>query len=174
MLPFLPTLFCRFFGARRYYIMLCGLNGCHFFCDMIKYKRMESDKINALNPVTLAYIGDAVFSLFVRTRVLANAEYKSGELNKRVNSFVNAVAQSAMLEKIIPELTDDEKDVVRRGRNCHTPAKAKNTGLMDYKRATALEALFGWLYLTEQTERLNSLQTMCMNINAYNDVKKER
>lgn len=118
--------------------------------------------MNTLNPVTLAYIGDAVFSLFVRTRVVASADYKANELNHRVNACVKAVAQSAMLEHILPQLTDEEKDVIRRGRNCHTPAKAKNAGLMDYKRATALEALFGWLYLHKEYERLEQLETLCV------------
>ena len=125
---------------------------------------MESDKINSLNSVTLAYIGDAVFSLYVRTRVVESAEFRSGELNSRVNSFVKATAQSAMLEKIAGELTDEEQDVVRRGRNCHTPAKAKNTSLSDYKRATALEALFGWLYLKGNTERLEHLEKLCTGL----------
>ena len=123
---------------------------------------MEQEKINALSPVTLAYIGDAVFSLYVRTCVLERAEYKPNEITSKVNFFVKAVSQSVMLEKILPLLTDEEKDVVRRGRNCHTPSKAKNAGLMEYKRATALEALFGWLYLRGETERLEYLEGECL------------
>lgn len=123
---------------------------------------MNDDRRNALNSVTLAYVGDAVFSLFVRTAAVERAELKAGDLNRAVNGCVKAVAQSAMLEKLLPVLTEAEQDVVRRGRNCHTPAKAKNAGLMDYKRATALEALFGWLYLGGQTERLEELERMCI------------
>lgn len=124
---------------------------------------MDSEKINALNSVTLAYVGDAVFSLYVRTRIIESGDYRAGELNGRVNAFVKATAQSAMLEKVTEYLTDEEKDVVRRGRNCHTPAKAKNTGLMDYKRATALEALIGWLYLKGYNKRLEEIENLCMN-----------
>lgn len=123
---------------------------------------MEQERINALSPVTLAYIGDAVFSLYVRMRVLECAEYKPNEINAKVNSFVKAVSQAVMLEKISPLLTEEERDVVRRGRNCHTPSKAKNAGLMEYKRATALEALFGWLYLREDIERLEYLENECI------------
>ncbi len=123
---------------------------------------MENEKINALNSVTLAYVGDAVFSLFVRTFMLERAEYRSRELNAKVNACVKATAQSAMLEALLPFLSDEEKDVVRRARNCHTPAKAKNAGLMDYKRATALEALFGWLYLRGERLRLEELETLCL------------
>ena len=124
---------------------------------------MNNERINELNPVTLAYIGDAVFSLFAREFVLNSAEYKSHELNVKVNSLVKAQSQSQMLENVLNILTEQEKDVVRRGRNCHTPAKAKNAGLMDYKRATALEALIGWLYLGGQTERLNEIMLACVN-----------
>ena len=123
---------------------------------------MEDERITALNSVTLAYVGDAVFSLFVRKAAVEKAELRAGDLNRAVNGCVKAVAQSAMLEKILPMLSEREKDVVRRGRNCHTPAKAKNAGLMDYKRATALEALFGWLYLSGQTERLEELEAVCI------------
>lgn len=123
---------------------------------------MERERVNSLNAVTLAYIGDAVFSLFVRAHVVESAEYRTDECNRKVTALVRATAQSAMLEAILPELNEEERDVARRGRNCHTPAKAKNTGIMDYKRATALEALFGWLYLRGDTARLTELETKCV------------
>ncbi len=124
---------------------------------------MEQEKINSLNPVTLAYIGDAVFSLYARMHVLESAEYRTGEFNKKVDSLVKATAQSAMLEAVLPQLSEEEKDVVRRGRNSRTPAKAKNSGLMDYKRATALEALLGWLYLKGDIKRLETLEKACVD-----------
>lgn len=127
-----------------------------------------------MNPVTLAYIGDAVFSLFVRTRMLEKAEYRSRELNAKVNACVKATAQSAMLEAVLPVLSDEEKDVARRARNCHTPAKAKNAGLMDYKRATALEALFGWLYLRGEIARLEELETLCISSVDAKETHKEK
>lgn len=126
---------------------------------------MDADKINSLNPVTLAYIGDAVFSLYVRLHMVEESEYKAAEVNRLVNSYVKATSQSAMLARITPLLTEEEQDVVRRGRNCHTPYKAKNAGLMDYKRATALEALFGWLYLREDFARLTELEEACIKEN---------
>ena len=123
---------------------------------------MEEERVAALNSVTLAYVGDAVFSLYVRTAAVEKAELRAADLNRVVNGCVKASAQSAMLEKITPFLTEREQDVVRRGRNCHTPAKAKNARLMDYKRATALEALLGWLYLSGQTARLEELEALCI------------
>ncbi len=125
-------------------------------------KKMEEERINALNSVTLAYVGDAVFSLFVRTAALEKAEPRTNALNRTVNGCVKAAAQSAMLEKISPLLSEREQDVVRRGRNCHTPAKAKNASLADYKRATALEALFGRLYLAGEHARLQELMQACI------------
>ena len=124
---------------------------------------MNTERITEHNPVNLASIGDAVFAWCAREFVLNSAEYKSHELNVKVNSLVKAQSQSQMLENVLNILTEQEKDVVRRGRNCHTPAKAKNAGLMDYKRATALEALIGWLYLGGQTERLNEIMLACVN-----------
>ena len=102
-----------------------------FFVRCAILETVEREKINSLGSVTLAYVGDAVFSLFVREHVVSSVEYRAGECNARVNALVKATAQSQMLEVLLPMLTDEEKDVVRRGRNCHTPAKAKNTGLMD-------------------------------------------
>ncbi len=138
------------------------------FCGVCYTEKVEREKINSLGSVTLAYIGDAVFSLFVRERVVSCAEFRAGECNARVNALVKAAAQADMLETVLPVLTEDEKDVVRRGRNCHTPAKAKNTSLTAYKRATALEALFGWLYLRGETARLQQLQEMCVNAKEQN------
>lgn len=123
---------------------------------------VEKQRVGSLNSVTLAYIGDAVFSLYVRERIVESAEFRAGECNERVNAFVKATAQAQMLDAIAPLLTQEEADVVRRGRNCHTPAKAKHTSLADYKRATALEALFGWLYLCGERARLEELECLCM------------
>lgn len=123
---------------------------------------MDIKSVGELNPVTLAYIGDAFFSLYVRTRVVEEADYKPDEATQRANSCVKATAQSAMLERIMPMLTESEADVVRRGRNCHTPQKAKNAGLADYKRATALEALIGWLYLRGESDRLREICDECV------------
>lgn len=119
------------------------------------------EKINQLNPVVWAFVGDAVFSLYVRAMLANKYDFKSGELTKRTSLYVKATAQSAMLEIVTPFLTATESDIVKRARNCHTGSKAKNAGLMDYKRATALEGLFGWLYLNNQHERLNQLQKIC-------------
>lgn len=122
---------------------------------------VEESKVVQLSPVSLAFLGDAVFSLYVRERLIAESDCKSGELTKRSCAFVKASAQSEMLSFIEEKLTDEEKDVVRRGRNTHTSGKAKNATLSDYRRATAFEALLGHLYLCGEKERLDEIMREC-------------
>ncbi len=114
-----------------------------------------------MNSGVLAYVGDAVFSLYIRNRIALSCDCKSGELTKKTNRYVKATSQSVMLDKIADKLTEVELDVARRARNCYTFSKAKNAGLADYRRATALEAIIGWLYLGNETERLDEIQNMC-------------
>lgn len=125
---------------------------------------MDKGKRDELNPAVLAYVGDAVFSLYVRARITGVSDAKSGELTRRANRFVRASAQSLMLESIADKLTAQESDVVRRARNCHTASKAKNASLSDYRRATALEALLGWLYIGGENDRLDEIQNLCYEV----------
>ena len=106
---------------------------------------------------TLAFVGDAYFSLLVRTAVLKNCNAKPTKLHKLTSQYVNAEAQSKLLEDILPSLNETESDVVRRARNAPNNTKSKHFGLADYKRATALEALIGYLYLSSNSNRLNEL-----------------
>lgn len=110
-----------------------------------------------LSPLRLAYIGDAVYDLFVRTGLLF-AGGKAGAMHKEAIAHVNAAAQAQALQRIADMLTETESDVVRRGRNAHANHSApKRSNPADYKQATGMEALFGFLYLTGQTERLHTL-----------------
>lgn len=106
---------------------------------------------------TLAFIGDAYFSLLVRTIILEHCNAKPTKLHKITSQYVNAEAQSTLLDEILPKLNDIESDVVRRARNAPNNTKSKHFGLADYKRATALEALIGYLYLSDNNDRLNEL-----------------
>ena len=118
--------------------------------------------MSELNPVTRAFIGDAVFSLYVRGRVVEEADYKPKDATEKANLCVSATKQAEMLERIAPVLTEVEAEVVRRGKNSHVPQKAKNAGIMEYKRATALEALLGWLYLRGEYSRLKEICDECV------------
>jgi len=119
----------------------------------------------------LAYLGDAVFELSVRKMLLSNGERPQAALNHLAKRYVSAKAQAAMYHAVSEMLTDDERDILRRGRNAHPNTKAKNASMGDYRHATGLEALFGWLYLTGQVSRLDEVFTKCAAVasDTYNN-----
>ncbi len=118
---------------------------------------MEEARARMLNPLQLAYIGDAVWELLVRTRIIYKGR-SARHVHKDAVACVNAHAQSEALRRIEEMLTDAEADIARRGRNAHAHhAAPKNQDAADYRAATALEALIGYLYLTGQEERLLTL-----------------
>ena len=111
----------------------------------------------AMNPLQLAYIGDTLHDLYVRS-VLLTHRASVGAMHRQAVRMVSAAAQAAMLEAITPELTQEEADVARRGRNAQAKhAAPRHADPADYAHATALEALWGYLYLSGQEERLNTL-----------------
>ena len=115
---------------------------------------MQNPKL--LSPTTLAFVGDAVYGVMVRSR-LAEIERPVGELHKRSVEYVNANAQSDAFELIKNELTEEEISIYKRGRNNHVGQVPKNATSGVYHSATGVEALFGFLYLKGETERLNML-----------------
>lgn len=119
--------------------------------------KFTQDELQSIPSATLAWIGDAVYSLCAREYELRFNHGKPAKLNKAVTEWVNANAQSVSLEKILPFLTDEEASVVRRARNAPITTKSKHYGIADYKRATGLEALIGYLYLSNDMERLNKI-----------------
>ncbi len=110
-----------------------------------------------LSPLTLAFIGDAVFEIFVREMLVCEANRPVNKLHAEATKFVKAQAQAAAVEKIKPLLTDTEVSVLKRGRNAHTNHKAKNADHAAYHYATGFEALFGYLYLKGEIDRLRKL-----------------
>ena len=115
---------------------------------------------NTLNGTTLAYLGDAVLELLTRTRLLESGTQKVGVLNKMASRFVRATVQSEAVERVLPHLSEQEEQIYRRGRNTHGISAPKSASTADYRRATGLEALFGYLFLTEQHERMHALFTI--------------
>ena len=105
----------------------------------------------------LAYIGDAVFEVFVRRRLLTEGLTRSKDLNRASLSFVRATAQSDAAERVLPFLSDEETEIFKRGRNASGLSVPKSADAASYRRATGLEALFGWLYLRGQNERAQEL-----------------
>ena len=118
---------------------------------------MEESRARMLNPLQLAYIGDAVWELIVRSRIIYKGR-SARHVHKDAVACVNAHAQSEAFRRIEALLTEEEADIARRGRNAHAHhAAPKNQDAADYRAATALEALIGYLYLTGQEERLLTL-----------------
>lgn len=120
-------------------------------------KKYDEKNINELNPLALAFVGDAVFSLFIRQYVISQHNTNVNNLTKNSNSFVNAGSQYKIYRKIEPLLTASEKDVCHRARNANIHSKAKNFSVTEYIYATAYECLLGYLYLTDQEERLDQI-----------------
>lgn len=110
-----------------------------------------------LSPLTLAFIGDTVFDLFVREMLVCDANRPVKKLHNSAAKLVNAKAQAKIAEAIADSFTEQETDVFKRGRNAHTNHIAKNASNRDYHYATGLEAVFGFVYLNGDTERLREL-----------------
>ena len=116
---------------------------------------MEREKVKQMQSLVLAMIGDSVQTLFVREYIAKTYGVKVNKMNKMVSSVVSAGSQFLTFKKIEEELKEDEIDIARRARNSHIHTKAKNFSFNEYIHATALEALFGYLHLVGDTERLN-------------------
>lgn len=119
--------------------------------------QLEDTDIRTYSPLTLAYIGDAIYELVIRTILVEKGNTQVNKLNQRANRLVKASAQSEMIEKLKLHLTEEEMAVFKRGRNAKSYTMAKNATMSDYRRATGFEALMGYLYLTEQWERMLEL-----------------
>ena len=118
---------------------------------------MDKTKVLNLNPIVLAFVGDAVYSLYVREKLTFVSDCKTGELNILATSEVNAKAQANFINSIIELLTEDELGIFKRARNAKKGTKAKHASVLDYNLATGFEAILGYLYLTGNYDRLNFL-----------------
>ncbi len=115
---------------------------------------LEPSKVKMMNPLVLAYIGDTIYDLLVRTYLIMSNTVTVHNLHHQAINFVSAGAQAHTLEDIFEKLTDQEKNIVRRGRNAKSGTIPKNADVGEYRYATGFEALLGYLYLTEQRDRL--------------------
>ena len=113
--------------------------------------------IRTYSPLTLAYIGDGIFDIVIRSVVVGKGNTKASQLHKHTSSIVKAHTQAVMIEALEPHLTKEEADIYRRGRNAKSPRMAKNATMADYRKATGLEALMGYLYLSDDFERVVEL-----------------
>ncbi|WP_245583560.1 Mini-ribonuclease 3 [Paenibacillus assamensis] len=115
-----------------------------------------------LNPIVLAYIGDAVYEMAVRQYVISQANHRPNHMHRESIKLVSAKAQARNLQKLVPFLSEEEADVVRQGRNTKSNVP-KSANVNEYRQATALEALFGFLYYEKRVERLRELVELMMS-----------
>ena len=119
-------------------------------------------RINELSPLTWAYVGDAVYELYIREHLVENSRLKPAKLHKESINYVKASSQANILQKIEEDLTEKEKEIVKRARNTKNHHLPKNANVSDYMHSTAFEGLIGYLYLTKQEERLNEILEKCI------------
>lgn len=117
----------------------------------------NNKQIYELNAIKLAYMGDSVFTLHIRKHFIMGTDKKNADLNKCVNAIVCAKNQAMLMDKIMPMVSGDEVDIVNRAKNLHFNNIAKNSTPEQYTKATQFEALLGYLYLTEQNDRLQKI-----------------
>lgn len=128
-----------------------------FMADIREEFALGDVDIRTYSPLVLAYIGDGIFELVIRSLLVGQGNIQVAKLHKKASSLVNAGAQSAMIERIKEHLTEEELQVFRRGRNANSFTMAKHATVSEYRRATGFEALMGWLYLEGRTKRLLEL-----------------
>jgi ribonuclease-3 family protein len=124
--------------------------------ENIIYNFFEVDKVDTreVNVKTLAYIGDVVYELYIREHVISNSREQVNKLHKKTIKYVSAKAQARIVANMDNEFSDEEKDIIRRGRNAEANTVPKNTDVVTYKIATGFESLIGFLYLEKRIERL--------------------
>ncbi len=113
--------------------------------------------VRTYSPLTLAFIGDGIYDIIIRTVIVEHSNRPVNELHRRTSRFVKANTQALMIQALLPVLTEEEEAVYKRGRNAKSHTTAKNASLMDYRMATGFEALVGYLYLQDKTERILEL-----------------
>lgn len=121
------------------------------------YFNIVDKDIRSFSPLTLAYIGDAVYEVVIRTIIVEKGNAPVSKLHHKASSLVKAIAQKEAMEKIMPFLNEEEEAVYKRGRNAKSYTSAKNASVIDYRIATGFEALMGYLYLTGKNERMFEL-----------------
>lgn len=125
---------------------------------------IKKQDIRTYSPLTLAYIGDGVFDLIIRTVVVDKENTSPNELHRHTSSIVKAHTQALMAEALMEELTEEEHDVYRRGRNAKSFTTAKNATVADYRKATGFEALMGYLYLEDRFDRAVYLSRRALDL----------
>lgn len=119
--------------------------------------QLKEISITDYSPLTLAYIGDGIYEMIIRTILVDEANRQVHKIHKSASNLVKAGVQAQMIHLIMDRLTEEEQVIYKRGRNAKAVTRAKNASMSEYRTATGFEALMGWLYLTEQSERMMEL-----------------
>lgn len=119
--------------------------------------KISKNTARQLSPITLAFVGDAVYTLFVREKIVFKNDLNGAELNKRTSAVVKATAQAEFARKILPLLTEEELEIFKRARNAKKNTRAKSASVSEYNASTGFEAVVGYLYMTGEIDRLNFL-----------------
>lgn len=133
------------------------------FGKFLEQFNFTENDINNMAPLVLAYIGDAVYEVFIRTLLISQGNIPVNVLHKRSINYVKAKAQSDIIHRIMEHLNQDELDVVRRGRNAKSGTIPKNADVTEYKYATGFESLIGYLYLKKDNTRLMEVLNMAIS-----------
>lgn len=131
--------------------------------EIIERPQNEVD-VNTMSPLTWAYIGDSIYELYIRMYLVNTTKFKPHKLHIEAIKYVKAKAQSDIVQRIEENLTEKEKEIIKRGRNAENHHLPKNATVQEYMYSTGFEALIGYLYLTRQDERLEELLNMCIDI----------
>ena len=118
---------------------------------------MQKEEALKIHPVALAFVGDAVYSLYVREKLVKEANESPGVYQRAAGAAVSAKGQSALIEKVRDSFTEEEADIFRRARNAKKGTKAKSASVAEYNRSTGIEAVIGYLYLTENHARVREI-----------------
>ena len=131
--------------------------GFEFDSYMQEVFQMKEVDVNSYSPLTLAYIGDSIYDLIIKSLVINQGNRQVTKLHKETSMYVQASTQSLMMRAMQEELTEEEHAVYKRGRNAKSVSPAKNQSITDYRRATGFEALLGYLYLKKEWKRMLDL-----------------
>lgn len=129
---------------------------------------MEEIDVNQMSPLVWAYIGDSVYEQYIRDYLVTNTKYKPHKLHVEATKFVKAAAQAKILQNIENDLTEEEKDIVRRTRNTKNHHLPKNSNVQEYMYATAFEGLIGYLHLSKQVGRLEEILKLSLELTLKN------
>jgi ribonuclease-3 family protein len=134
--------------------------GLDYYSLITDYFNIEKKDLCSYSPLTLAYIGDGIYELVIRSMLVSEGNEQVNKLHKKSSALVKAETQSIIIKAVMDELSEEELKIYKRGRNAKSFTSAKNASMMDYRMATGFEALIGYLYISGETDRMMKIIKM--------------